>query len=31
MDKLVVAITKRFVYVSRTDRDDLRWLEAYAR
>jgi hypothetical protein len=31
MNKLLVAITKRFVYVSRTDRDDLRWLEAYAR
>jgi hypothetical protein len=31
MDKLIVAITKRFVYVARTDADDLRWLEAYAR
>jgi hypothetical protein len=31
MHKLIVAITKRFVYVSRTDRDDLQWLEAYAR
>lgn len=27
----LIAISKRFVYVSDTDEDDLRWIEAYAR
>lgn len=31
LHKRIVAITRRFVYVSRTDSDELRWLEAYAR
>lgn len=30
-NNMIVAITRRFVYVSRADEDDLRWLEAYAR
>jgi hypothetical protein len=30
-NKQIVAISARFVYVVRTDEDDLRWLEAYAR
>jgi len=30
-NKRIVAITRRFVYVVRTDSDDLRWIEAYAR
>jgi hypothetical protein len=31
VNKQIVAITSRVVYVVRTDDDDLRWLEAYAR
>lgn len=30
-NKRVLAITRRFVYLIRTDSDDLQWLEAYAR
>lgn len=30
-DKHIVAVSSRFIYVVRTDDDDLRWLEAYAR
>lgn len=31
VSKQIIGITSRFIYVVRTDEDDLRWVEAYAR